>query len=134
MPLPFDSFLGQLLIVAFNFPPKGWALCNGQLLPINHNQALFSILGTQFGGNGQTTFALPDLRGRVAIHRGPQFFQAGENGGAGVHTLTQSEIPAHVHPVTASSDSAIQKTAQGNYWASNSGRFPYAPQFNTGMH
>jgi microcystin-dependent protein len=120
------------LIVAFNFPPKGWALCNGQLLPINQNQALFSILGTTYGGNGQTNFALPDFRGRVGIHQGPDFV-FGQRAGEESHTLIQSEMPAHVHPVAASSDNAIQKTAPGNYWAANSGRFPYASQFNTTM-
>lgn len=131
--MPLTPYLGEISIVAFNFPPKGWALCNGQLLPINQNQALFSILGTQYGGNGQTNFGLPDFRGRVGIHHGSQFV-IGQKGGEEVHTLIQSEMPAHLHPVTASSDSAIQKTAQGNYWAANSGRFPYAAQFNTGMH
>ena len=131
--MPLTPFIGEISIVAFNFPPKGWALCNGQLLPINQNQALFSILGTTYGGNGQTTFGLPDFRGRVGIHHGSQFV-IGQKGGEEFHTLTQSEMPAHAHPVTASADSAIQKTAAGNYWAANSGRFPYASQFNTGMH
>ena len=131
--MPLTPFIGEISIVAFNFPPKGWAMCNGQLLPINQNQALFSILGTQYGGNGQTNFGLPDFRGRVGIHRGSQFV-IGQNGGQEFHTLTQSEMPAHVHPVSASSDNAIQKTASGNYWAANSGRFPFASQFNTNMH
>src|SRR5438045_1197604 len=88
-------FLGEIKIMSFNFPPKGWALCNGQLLPINQNQALFSLFGTNFGGDGRTTFGLPDLRGRVPIHRGS--FTLGERGGEENHTLLQAEMPAHPH-------------------------------------
>jgi microcystin-dependent protein len=95
-------FLGELKIISWNFAPKGWALCNGQFLPINQNQALFSILGTTFGGNGQTTFALPDLRGRVPIHQG-QGWQIGQAAGEEVHTLTQSEMPQHIHFLEGSS-------------------------------
>jgi len=102
--MPVDEpFLGELMIVSWNFAPRGWAMCNGQLLPINQNQALFSLLGTQFGGNGQTNFALPDLRGRVPIgfaETGPPFI--GEQAGQEVVTLTLSEIPAHAHTATAS--------------------------------
>ncbi len=87
--------------MSFVFPPKGWALCNGQFLPINQNQALFSLLGTTFGGNGQTTFALPDLRGRVPIHVGNGYF-LGQQGGEQAHTLSISEIPTHVHSLQAS--------------------------------
>lgn len=82
--------------MSFVFPPKNWALCNGQFLPINQNQALFSLLGTTFGGNGQTTFALPDLRGRVPIHVGNGHY-LGERGGAESHTLSISEMPTHIH-------------------------------------
>src|SRR5213596_3016217 len=96
-----EPFLSEIRLVSFNFAPKGWALCNGQLLPINQNQALFSLLGTTYGGNGQTTFALPDLRGRVPIHRGQHTL--GEVGGEQAHTLTQAELPTHVHLVNASS-------------------------------
>lgn len=99
-------FLGELKIVAFTFAPKGWALCNGQFLPINQNQALFSLLGTMYGGNGQTTFALPDLRGRVPIHMGAGFTE-GQAGGQEFHTVTQSEMPAHNHIVSGT-------TATGN--------------------
>jgi microcystin-dependent protein len=95
-------FLGEIKIVGFNFPPKGWALCNGQQLPINQNQPLFSLFGTMYGGNGQTTFALPDLRGRTPIHLGAGFTQ-GQAGGQEFHTVTMSEMPAHTHFVTASS-------------------------------
>ena len=91
-----EPFLSEIKIVSFNFPPKGWALCNGQLLPINQNQALFSLLGTTYGGNGQTNFALPNLRGQVPIHFGGQF-TLGEKGGQEFHTVTMSEMPAHNH-------------------------------------
>ena len=104
-----QPFLGEIKIISWNFPPKGWAFCNGQFLPINQNQALFSILGTQYGGNGQTTFALPDFRGRAPIHQG-QGFLIGQAAGQEFHTLTQSEMPAHLHQLNASSQQANQAT------------------------
>ncbi len=94
-------FLGELKLASFNFAPQGWAQCNGQLLPINQNQALFSLLGTQYGGNGQTNFALPDLRGRTPLHVGGGFTQ-GQAGGQEFHTITSSEMPAHNHLVRGS--------------------------------
>ncbi|HZS04615.1 MAG TPA: tail fiber protein [Blastocatellia bacterium] len=97
-----EPFLSEIRLFSFAFAPKGWALCNGQLLPINQNQALFSLLGTTFGGNGQTTFALPDLRGRVPIHFGSGH-TLGERGGEQAHTLTLAEMPTHYHQVQASS-------------------------------
>jgi microcystin-dependent protein len=100
-----EPFIGEVKIVSFNFPPRGWALCNGQLLPINQNQALFSILGTTYGGNGQTTFALPDLRGRTPTYVG-QGLVLGERGGEENHTLSASEAPQHTHIVQASSATA----------------------------
>ena len=100
-----EPFLGELRIMSFNFAPQGWAMCNGQLLPINQNQALFSLLGTMYGGDGRTTFALPDLRGRVPIHVGSGFIQ-GQNGGEQAHTLSISELPMHTHVANASSASA----------------------------
>jgi microcystin-dependent protein len=109
-------FLGEIRIVSFNFPPKGWAFCNGQILPINQNQALFSLLGTMYGGNGQTTFALPNLQGRVPIHFGNGFVQGGAAGET-VHTLLISEIPTHAHAATASSNVADLGSPQGNYCA-----------------
>jgi microcystin-dependent protein len=99
------AFMGELKLMAFNFAPKGWAMCNGQFLPINQNQALFSLLGTTYGGNGQTTFALPDLRGRVPMHFGQGFLQ-GQAGGQEFHTVTQSEMPQHVHQLSATSTDA----------------------------
>jgi microcystin-dependent protein len=98
-------FMGQIEIFSFNFAPKGWALCNGQLLPINQNQALFSLLGTMYGGNGQTTFALPDLRSRIPISMGPQN-TIGTRAGQESHTLTQSEMPAHNHALNADATTA----------------------------
>ena len=96
-----EPFLSEIRLMSFAFPPKGWALCNGQLLPINQNQALFSLLGTTYGGNGQTNFALPDLRGRVPIHVGSGH-TLGERGGEQAHTLTTAELPNHSHVASAS--------------------------------
>ena len=91
-----DPYVSEIKLVSFNFAPKGWAMCNGQLLPINQNQALFSLLGTMYGGNGQTNFALPNLQGQAPIHFGNGFAQGG-TGGEYNHTLTINEIPAHNH-------------------------------------
>lgn len=101
--------MGELRLMSFNFPPKYWAECNGQLLPINQNQALFSLLGTTYGGNGQTTFALPDLRGRSPIHMGAGH-TLGERFGEEFHTLTTNEMPQHVHFVQASKQTGNQPT------------------------
>lgn len=95
-----EPFLSEIRIMSFNFAPKGWALCNGQLLPINQNQALFALLGTTYGGNGQTNFALPNLRGRVPIHEGSGH-TLGEAAGQSAHTVTISEMPQHTHLVNA---------------------------------
>ena len=100
-------FMGELKLISWNFPPKGWAFCNGQLLPINQNQALFSLFGTRYGGNGQTTFGLPDLRGRTPIHMGGGFTQ-GQSFGQEVHTLTQGEMPQHNHFVQCSTQNGNQ--------------------------
>jgi microcystin-dependent protein len=89
-------YMGEIKIISWNFAPQGWAFANGQFLPINQNQALFSLLGTQYGGNGQTTFALPDLRGKVPIHQGSGF-TLGQAGGENAHTLILGELPAHTH-------------------------------------
>jgi microcystin-dependent protein len=102
-------FLGQIEIFAFNFPPKGWAQCNGQLLAINQNQALFSLLGTQFGGDGRTTFALPDMRGRIPISFGQNLI--GQPGGEEFHTLSVSEMPAHNHMVNVDSSAGAASKA-----------------------
>lgn len=97
-----EPFLSEIRIFSFNYPPKGWALCNGQLLPINQNQPLFSLLGTTYGGDGRTNFALPNLQGRTPIHMGSGH-TIGERGGEPAHTLSISEIPNHTHLVNASS-------------------------------
>lgn len=91
-----EPFLSEIRIMSFGFPPKGWALCDGQLLPINQNQALFSLLGTTYGGDGRVNFALPDLQGRAPIHMGSGH-ALGERGGEQAHTLSISEIPQHTH-------------------------------------
>jgi microcystin-dependent protein len=117
-------FMSELRIMSFNFAPVGWAECNGQFLPINQNQALFSLLGTMYGGNGQTTFALPDLRGKVPIHVG-QGFSLGQASGQESHTLTQSEMPAHTHLAQATSSTAATNLPTGNLLASIN-----APQYN----
>ena len=100
-------FLGELRLMSFNFAPSGWAQCNGQFLPINQNQPLFSLLGTMYGGKGQTTFQLPDLRGRVGLHRSGQYTQ-GSAFGEEAHTLSQAETPAHNHLIQASSQEGNQ--------------------------
>jgi microcystin-dependent protein len=96
-----EPFLSEIRWVSFNFAPKGWAMCNGQLLPINQNQALFSLLGTTYGGDGRVNFALPDMRSRVPIHEGSGH-TLGERGGEAAHTITISEMATHVHLLTAS--------------------------------
>jgi microcystin-dependent protein len=111
-----EPFLAEIKMMSFNFPPKGWAFCNGQFLPINQNQALFSLLGTTYGGNGQTNFALPDLRGRVPIHFGAGVI-LGQRAGAEAHTVTQSEMPAHTHFVQASGNDALSVVPGGNVLA-----------------
>jgi microcystin-dependent protein len=95
-----EPFLSEIRLMSFTFAPKGWALCNGQLMPINQNQGLFSLLGTTFGGDGRVNFALPDLRGRVPIHVGSGH-SLGERGGELAHTLTLAELPEHRHAVNA---------------------------------
>ena len=105
-----EPFLSEIRIMSFGFAPKGWAMCNGQLLPINQNQALFSLLGTTFGGDGRVNFALPDVRGRTPIHVG-QGHTLGEKAGNSAHTLLIHELPLHSHflmcnPAPASSDAA----------------------------
>jgi microcystin-dependent protein len=100
-----EPFLSEIRIMSFGFAPTGWALCNGQLLPINQNQALFSLLGTTYGGDGRVNFALPDLRARVPIHMGSGH-TLGERGGEQAHTLSIAELPTHAHVLTASSAAA----------------------------
>src|SRR5215212_4588908 len=96
-----EPFLSEIRLMSFNFAPKGWAQCNGQLLPINQNQALFALLGTVYGGDGRVNFALPDLRGRVPVHVG-NGKSLGLTGGAQAHTVSVAELPAHSHAAAAS--------------------------------
>ena len=125
-----EPFLGELRLMTFVFPPKGWALCNGQLLQINQNQALFSLLGTTYGGDGRTTFGLPDLRGRVPLHMGPSH-TLGQRGGEEGHTLSQSEMPTHVHVMQASTANADLVLGTGNVLASSSTRYAQPANLTT---
>jgi microcystin-dependent protein len=121
-----EPFLSEIKIVSFNFAPKGWALCNGQFLPINQNQALFSLLGTTYGGNGQTTFALPNLRGRVPIHEG-NGHTLGEAAGSTAVTINIQQLPTHLHTTTANmavvsaNQNATLGDPTGHNWA-NTGK------------
>jgi microcystin-dependent protein len=108
-----EPFLSEIRIMSFVYAPQGWALCNGQLLPINQNQALFSLLGTAFGGNGQTTFALPDLRGNTPIHVGGAH-TLGERGGEPAHTLSIAEIPTHTHVLNGTNTGATLDSPTNN--------------------
>lgn len=112
-----EPFLSEIKIVSFNFPPKGWALCNGQLLPINQNQALFALLGTTYGGNGQTNFALPNLRGRTPVHMGAGH-TLGEAAGSSAVTINIQQMPQHLHFAQGSSNGGDTPTAIGNLLAS----------------
>ena len=128
-----DPFLGQIMCGAFNFPPKGWARLDGQILSISQNTALFALLGTNFGGNGQTTFALPDLRGRVLIHDGTgpglTSHTLGEDGGAEQVTLSSAQLPAHSHLVTplGSNADATQQSPADGVWPTKARTTLYAP-------
>lgn len=132
-----DSFLSEIMLVSFNFAPKGWALCNGQFLPINQNLALFSLLGTTYGGNGQTTFALPDLRGRVIVGNGATGYTLGQTGGEERHVLLAAELPPHAHGMKVSTDLGTTNlsgasAATPNYLADNGGGSPqYGTDVNT---
>ena len=120
-----EPFIGEIRIFGFNFAPRGWALCNGQLLSIAQNTALFSLLGTMYGGNGQTTFGLPDLRGRVPVHfgQGPGLsnYSQGEVAGSETVTLTQNQAPAHSHLVAASNGAADSTRPAGKVPATGGG-------------
>ena len=113
-----EPFLGQIILVPYNFPPNGWAFCNGQLMPISQNTALFSLIGTFYGGNGQTTFALPDLRGRVPISSGQgpglQNYSVGQIGGEENHTLIPNELAAHTHSVVVTPLGSSDDASQGS--------------------
>jgi microcystin-dependent protein len=126
-----QPFLAEIRIFPFGFAPRGWAQCNGQILPINQNQALFSLLGTTYGGNGISTFALPNLQGRVPVHVGGSII-LGQSGGEAAHTLITSELPAHTHQAIGSSTAANLGDPTGNLWAT--GNAAYHPSPNTTMN
>src|SRR5256885_12099175 len=126
-------FMSEIKICAFNFAPQGWAFCNGQFLPINQNQALFSLLGTTYGGDGRVTFALPDFRGRIPIHVGQGWLE-GQKSGEESHTVNTSEMPAHNHMVQASG-AAANKAVPTNTFLANVSTKVYAGNANvTTLH
>jgi len=124
-----EQYLSEIRIFSFNFPPKGWAFCNGQIMQINQNQALFALLGTTYGGNGVQTFALPNLQGMVPMHTGGNFV-LGQTGGETNHTLLAAEMPQHTHAAIAGAGSANQGTPTNNYFA-NGNQPAYAATANT---
>ncbi|KAA3663378.1 MAG: phage tail protein [Chloroflexi bacterium] len=111
-----EPFLAEIRIVGFNFAPRGWAFCDGQILPINQNQSLYSLLGTTYGGDGRTSFALPDIRGRVPIHVGNGHRQ-GQKSGEETHTLSAAEMPQHKHAIQASANTANSNSPSGHVLA-----------------
>lgn len=120
-----EPFLSEIRLMSFNFAPRGWALCNGQLLPINQNQALFSLLGTTYGGDGRVNFALPDLRGRTPLHVGAGF-TLGERGGEEAHTLSISELPTHTHVLNGTSANSTTPAASNTVTFAKAGNALYA--------
>lgn len=123
-----DAFLGEIRLLSFSYAPVGWALCDGSILPIAQHEALFSILGNRYGGDGSTTFGLPDLRGRVPIHTKDNS-HIGEKLGEENHQLTLPEIPVHTHTSRCSTEAADNKTAAGNIWAAST-QMPYSTTSN----
>jgi microcystin-dependent protein len=124
-----EPFLSEIRIMSFGFPPKGWALCDGQLLPINQNQALFSLLGTTYGGDGRVNFGLPNLQGRTPNHFGGGH-TLGERGGEQGHTLSISEIPTHTHSLVGTSNTGSLLIAAGNLLGSSASQMYQAPDSN----
>ena len=117
-----EPFLAEVRIVGFNFAPRGWAFCDGQILPINQNQSLYSLLGTTYGGDGRTSFALPDIRGRTPIHVGASNgtdHREGQKSGEETHTLAANEMPQHTHAAKASNTQANQTAVSGNLLANS---------------
>ena len=126
-----DQFIGEIRLFSFNFPPSGWALCDGSILSSSQHSTLYSILGNLYGGDGVSTFALPDLRGRAPIHRSDNFAQ-GSTGGVEQVTLATSEILSHTHTIRANSGTAGQTGPQGNTWVSGSGYSKVTPDVRMG--
>ena len=130
-----DPFVAEIRIFGFTFAPRGWAFCDGQLLPISQNTALFSLLGTTYGGNGASNFALPNLQGRAGMHpgQGPglSLHDLGETGGSETVTLLESEIPAHTHALSASQSDALERTPGGQLPATGIGTSQYATPGST---
>jgi len=124
-----EPFMSEIRIMSFVYAPVGWAQCNGQLLPINQNQALFSLLGTTFGGDGRVNFALPDLRGRTPIHVGSGH-TLGERGGEQAHTLSISELPAHIHVTKASNTAGSVNDPTDNLLGNSAPNFLFGPTQN----
>lgn len=120
-----EPFLSEVRMMSFVFAPRGWALCNGQLLPINQNQALFALLGTTFGGDGRVNFALPDLRGRSPMHVGSGH-ALGERGGEPAHTISQAEMPTHTHAFNGSQSNAAAPTPGGNMFGTSNNMYAAA--------
>ncbi len=123
-----QPYVGEIRIFAGNFAPAGWMLCEGQLLPISENETLFTLLGTTYGGDGQSTFGLPDLRGRLPVHQGTlagQTFTIGQAAGVESVTLTAQQIPVHTHPLNASTNNAAATAASGNLLAQTPSYTPY---------
>jgi microcystin-dependent protein len=116
-----DQYLGEIRLTPYNFAPSGWAMCNGQLMPIVQNTALFSLLGTQYGGDGRTTYALPNLQGVFPVHQGEGIglsnYTMGEVGGTATVTLNQSQLPLHTHQALGSSEAGATNSAGGAVWA-----------------
>mgnify|MGYP000848338741 FL=1 len=126
-----QPYVGEIRMFAGNFAPAGWMFCEGQLLPISENETLFQLIGTTYGGDGQSTFALPDLRGRIPLHQGNGFILA-ETGGAEEITLTVNQIPAHAHPMLASTQPGDQVSPAGNVLATSFNVTPYINDAPTG--
>jgi len=127
-----EPFIGEIRIIAWDWAPRGWAFCDGQILPISQNQALFSILGTVYGGNGVTTYGLPDLRGSTPLQFGPGY-ALGQKAGEDAHTLIVAEMPAHPHGATGSSNTADQTSPTNNYWAVSGTYSAFSPNTNESM-
>jgi microcystin-dependent protein len=128
-----EPFVAEIRMMSFGYAPRGWAMCNGQLLPINQNQALFSLLGTTFGGNGQTTFALPDLRGQTPIHVGNGHV-FGEKGGSQAVTLSISQLPLHTHSVSANSTATGGNNSPANRFLGGGNNVYQSPQALTTLN